>query len=115
VRITYVKARALLRKVEMKRRICERCLVVASEGQVSSDLAGEMAILDVKSGIYYGLNAVGTYVWHLTGEPKAVSAVRDALLEEYDVEPERCERDLLALLQELADKGLIEIKDEAEA
>jgi hypothetical protein len=35
-------------------------------------------------------------------------------LEEYGVEPERCERELLALLQELADKELIEIKDETD-
>lgn len=36
--------------------------------------------------------------------------IRDALLEKYEVEPDRCERDLLALLQEQAAEGLIKVK-----
>ena len=97
----------------MRNKILGSSVVVAVSGQVSCDLAGETAILDIKSGIYYGLNAVGTRIWNLIQEPRIVTEVRDVLLEEYDVEPDCCERDLLALLQELAAKGLIEIKDEA--
>jgi len=41
-----------------------------------------------------------------------VSEIRDAILKEYDVEPDRCETDLLMLLQELLDKELIEVKNE---
>ena len=40
-----------------------------------------------------------------------VREVRDTLLEEYDVEAERCEKDLIALLQELAKNDLIDIVD----
>jgi hypothetical protein len=97
----------------MEQTVCVRSVVAAAEGQVSCDLAGEAAILDVKSGMYYSLNPVGTHIWKLIQEPRTVSAVREALLEEYDVEPECCEHDLLALLQELADKGLIEVTGEA--
>jgi hypothetical protein len=32
-------------------------------------------------------------------------------LEEYEVEPEHCERDLLALLRRLADEGLVEVRN----
>jgi hypothetical protein len=63
--------------------------------------------------MYYSLNPVGTQIWKLIEAPQTVSGVCDALLEEYDVEPECCERDLLTLLQELADKGLIEVTGEA--
>jgi hypothetical protein len=89
--------------------------VVAAKNQVSSDLGGEVAILDLKAGVYYGLDAVGARIWSLIQEPRTVNEIRDILLEEYEVEPERCERDLLALLQKLADEGLIEVKDEASA
>jgi hypothetical protein len=99
----------------MEHAIGERSIIVASQDQVSCDLAGEAAILDMKSGIYYGLNAVGAWIWNLIQEPRTVYEVRDALLKEYEVEPERCERDLLALLQELAAKELIEVKDDAAA
>jgi hypothetical protein len=84
--------------------------VVAPKDQVSSDLGGEVAILDLKAGVYYGLDAVGARIWSLIQEPRTVNEIRDILLEEYDVEPERCERDLLALLRRLADEGLVEVR-----
>jgi len=84
--------------------------VVAPKDQVSSDLGGEVAILDLKAGVYYGLDAVGARIWSLIQEPRTVNEIRDILLEEYDVEPERCERDLLVLLRRLADEGLVEVR-----
>jgi hypothetical protein len=89
--------------------------VVAAESQVSSDLGEEVAILDFKAGVYYGLDDVGARVWQLVQQPKKVCEIRNALLEEYEVEPDRCERDLIALLRRLADEELIEMRNEAPA
>ena len=38
-----------------------------------------------------------------------VKEIRDVLVSEYQVEPARCERDLIALLSGLADEGLVEV------
>lgn len=88
-------------------------VVVVAEGPISSDLAGEAVILDIKSGIYYGLDGVGVSVWNLIQEPKTIEEIQQTILAEYEVEPEQCEREILALLQELATSGLIEVKNEA--
>jgi hypothetical protein len=87
-------------------------IVVAAKEQVSSDLAGEAVILDVKSGVYYGLNEVGARLWNLIQQPKTVSEIRDAIVAEYEIEPELCDRDLKALLQQLEASGLIEVRNE---
>jgi len=89
--------------------------IVARQDQVSSDLAGETVILDLKSGVYYGLNSVGASIWNLIQEPKTVNEVRDVLLAKYQVEPEQCDRDLKALLEELEAEGLIEVHNETAA
>lgn len=89
--------------------------VVATKEHLSSDLNNESVILNLKSGVYYGLSAVGASVWNLIQQPRTVSEIQDALLEKYDVEPEQCERDLLALLQELEAEGLIEESHETVA
>jgi len=89
--------------------------VVASKGQVSSDLGGEVAILDLERGTYFGLDEVGARIWELVREPISVSEVQATVVEEYDVEPARAERDVLALLQRLVDEGLVEVQDEAPA
>jgi hypothetical protein len=86
--------------------------VVAANYQVSSDLGGEVAILHLKAGIYYGLETVGARIWSLIQEPRSVGEIRDILVSEYEVEPDRCESDLIALLRGLADEGLIEVRDE---
>lgn len=90
-------------------------IVVAAKDQVYSKLAGEAVILNLKAGIYYGLDEVGTRIWELVQEPWSVKDVREAVLEEYDVEPDLCERDLMALLQELAAEGIIEVKHGTDA
>jgi hypothetical protein len=68
-------------------------------------------ILHVGRGRYYGLDRVGTHIWELLAQPVTVSEVYEALLEDYDVEPERCRHDLLNLLEQLASEGLIEVID----
>jgi hypothetical protein len=49
-------------------------------------------------------------VWKLIEQPRRVDEIRDALLDEYDVEPGLCESDLLALLSRLLEQGLIELR-----
>jgi Coenzyme PQQ synthesis protein D (PqqD) len=67
-------------------------------------------MLHLESGIYYGLNDVGNSVWKMIPEPKRVGEILEALLQEYDVEREVCERDLMALLKDLAGAKLVEIR-----
>src|SRR5262245_51363167 len=95
----------------MMHTISGQTIVMAAEGQVSCDLVDEATILNLKSGVYFALNAVGTRIWKLIEEPKSVNEMRDALLNEYDVELERCEQELVVLLQELEAHGLIKSKN----
>jgi Coenzyme PQQ synthesis protein D (PqqD) len=88
-------------------------IIVVSRDQVSCELAGEAAILDLKQGVYYGLDQVGSTVWQMLSEPRRVSEIRDELLELYDVEPEQCAADLIRLLDDLSARGLIQLVDDA--
>lgn len=95
--------------------ISKSSTIVAVREQVSSDLADESVILNLKSGVYYGLNAVGTWIWSQIQQPMTVSSLQDRLLDKYDVDPESCERDLFALLQDLMTAQLIEVENGAAA
>jgi len=81
-------------------------VVVAADEVVSCDLSGEEAMLDLASGVYYGLNGVGSAVWRQIRQPARVSDVVAGVVSEYEVEPERCERDVVALIQRLVDAGV---------
>ena len=86
--------------------------VIVSSQQVSCPLGDEAAILNMKNSVYYGVNPVGATVWNLLKQPKTVAEIRDAILEEYEVEEKRCEHDLLTLLEEMRSEGLIEVRGE---
>lgn len=85
-------------------------IVVASPEQVSCPLGDESAILGLKSEVYYGLNPVGASIWKLLQQPRRVDELRDVILAEYEVEAERCERDLFALLEKMRTEGLIVVR-----
>jgi len=90
-------------------------IVTASRDQVSCDMLGQATILDLRGGQYYGLNTIGTRIWDWIQEPKPISQILSMLVNEYDVDAERCETDLVVLLRELEQKGLIKIADEKPA
>ncbi|AEN73807.1 hypothetical protein Rhom172_1894 [Rhodothermus marinus SG0.5JP17-172] len=86
-------------------------VVVASPEQVSSKLGEEVVILNLRNGVYYGLDPIGTRIWELIQEPRSVRQVCEVLLEEYDVTFEQCAEDVLALMRDLQAQGLIEARD----
>ncbi len=95
----------------MEKAISDSALVVATKDQSSCPLGDDTVILDLKAGLYFSLDNVGAMIWQLIQQPKSVKQLREAILETYEVEPEVCERDLLALLRELATRNLVEIRD----
>jgi hypothetical protein len=87
--------------------------IAATSDQISCQLGADAAILNLKSGMYFGLDGVGATVWDLIAEPKVVNDILETLLERYEVDRERCQNDLLALLAELDRRGLIEIREKS--
>jgi len=82
--------------------------VVASETALSTTLDGEAVILEKESGTYYGLNDVATVIWESLDERRTVGDLRDVVLVEYDVDPERVQEDVESVLTDMASNGLVE-------
>ena len=78
-----------------------------SDDVVTREVGDETMLLDLASGTYFGLDAVGGRFWQLLEEGKSPGDARDALLEEYEVGADQLERDLENLLAELSANGLV--------
>lgn len=85
--------------------------VTVNKDYVYCNVEDEMVLLGMEDGIYYGLNQVGAFIWEQIIEPKTIDQIRDAILDEYEVEKSECERDLIDLLNLLAEKGMIHIEE----
>lgn len=68
-------------------------------------------ILDLSSGMYYGLDNTGSRVWQQLEAGLSVDEICNEMLTEYDTIRETLERDVLALIDELLDRKLIENVD----
>ncbi len=79
------------------------------------ELAGETAILHLGSGTYYGLDAIGTRIWSLIPTTPRVADLVERLLQEYDVDRRVCEGDLLRLVGEMTEQGLVQARDAVHA
>ena len=85
--------------------------LTAIADQTSVDLEDEAAILHLQSGVYFGLNEVGAFIWRFIQQPRRVGEVRAAILAEYDVTPEQAQQDLQALLADLRHHNLVDVRD----
>jgi hypothetical protein len=98
-----------------KKKVHDNSTIEASKDQISVDVEGEVVLLNLKSGIYYGLEGVGARIWNLIQSPKVISEIEEVILREYEVNTESCKFDLNNFIQKLRAEGLIEIKDGAHA
>ncbi len=78
------------------------------------EIEGETVLLDTETGLYFGLDQVGTRMWLLLKEHGNVGAAYRQLLQEYDVAPEQLEADLVRFVQTLASRRLLRLQGETE-
>lgn len=76
---------------------------------VAADMDGEMVMISITSGKYYGLDTVGSRIFELLEVPKSLSELVRLLCEEYEVEPEQCRADVLEFLNALRGEGLVKL------
>lgn len=86
-------------------------IIFASPDHVFGDLHGETILLSSTTNLYYGLDPVGSRIWSLIQQPTRMSAICASLVEEFEVNPNDCERDTMEFIQKMADANLVIIED----
>jgi hypothetical protein len=83
--------------------------VEISSSVIYRDVSGEVVLLNLQSGVYYGLDPVGSRMWQLLMEQRPLDDVCSVMLEEYEVTADVLRADLSKLVDELASKGLVTV------
>lgn len=79
----------------------------ASDDVVAREVGGEMVLLDLASGTYFGLGTVGSRVWEMLSQGDvSLAQLADRIEAEFDAPRDQIERDLAALLDQLVAKQL---------
>jgi len=83
--------------------------VKVNDDVLFQELQGEAVLLNLKSGVYFGLDPVGTRIWQLFAEHEVLSDVAQAVVAEYDVAEDKCSEDLLKLVDDLEKQELVSV------
>jgi len=81
-------------------------MVAVSEDAVFRELDGEAVVLNLETGVYYGLDTVGTAIWQAIEPRGRLRHAFDRVVAEFDADPATIESDLIDLADSLLDKGL---------
>ena len=67
----------------------------------------EAVMMSVEAGRYYGLNAVASRIWELLETPQTVAQLCARICEEFEVDAQSCEADVLKFTGSLIDNGIV--------
>jgi len=74
-----------------------------------TNMDGETILLDLSTGRYYTLNRVGSVIWeHCSTGHHTISDIQAVLCDRFDVAPERALEDLISLVNDLIQEGLLQ-------
>lgn len=87
----------------------QRASITVPPSVVFRQFAEEMVLLDINEGRYYGLNLVGGRMLEELHQHGNVQQAVDQVAAEYDVPKERVQEDFAALIEQLTERGLVEV------
>ena len=90
-------------------KVTLRHRVLPSTDVLAQPVGGESILLDLASEQYFGLDTVGARIWELLAHSGNLQQVHATLCDEFTGNPAQIESDLLALLQKMADAGLVTV------
>ncbi len=90
------------------RTMLDRIILRPSSDVQGTSMGGEMVLLDLSTGRYYTLNRLGSVIWeHCTGH-STMSDIHAVLCDRFEVVPEQALNDLVALVNQLVQEGLLQ-------
>jgi hypothetical protein len=86
--------------------------ITISQDVIFKELDGEAVLFDLQSERYFGLDEVGTRMWHLLTENSDTETILTQLLVEFDVDETTLRQDVTHWIAELVKAGLVTVNKE---
>ncbi|MBO9711572.1 PqqD family peptide modification chaperone [Sphingomonas sp.] len=87
--------------------IAPDAIIVRTSEALATEVDGEVVLIRIEDGVYFGLDQIGTEIWRRLAAPKQVSVLFEELREHFEGDSGRIEQETLAFLAELAENRLV--------
>jgi hypothetical protein len=95
--------------MKIKPNITLQSNIQRNHKMVTSTLDGEIVMMSVDNGEYYGLDEIGTRIWELLEKPIVIDNLINCLTNEFEVDRQECEQDTLDFLEDMFSRKLIDL------
>jgi len=76
---------------------------------LSVEMDGELVMMSIESGDYFGTSGAGPFIWELLEYPHNISELTDAVCAEFDVDNATAREHIEGYIAELSEQGIVEI------
>ncbi|MCW3847397.1 PqqD family peptide modification chaperone [Sphingomonas sp. LB-2] len=81
--------------------------LVRSPDIIASEVDGELVLISIQDGKYFGLDPIGSEIWRLLEQPHTPAAVCETLQSQFDGDAAEIEGDAMEFMAELASHALL--------
>ncbi|AKA67165.1 lasso peptide biosynthesis PqqD family chaperone [Clostridium scatologenes] len=95
--------------METSKKISLETVIIQKTGLDTTNMDGEIVMMDIDRGKYYCFNEVGSRIWELIERKFSVRELIKVLLNEFEVDEKTCEDSVLIFLNRIYNEELISV------
>jgi hypothetical protein len=76
---------------------------------IAAEVGGDIVLLNVATGYFHQLNAVGSYVWRQIADPQTFAELNACALRDFEGDADTCRQEIQRFVQDLLEHGLVRI------
>jgi len=84
-------------------------LVKRSSDIIASEVDGEVVMMSVDQGMYFGIDSIGAAIWKKLEEPKTIHSICEELIQEYDTDYATIQQDVNLFMKDLLEHNIVEV------
>jgi hypothetical protein len=81
--------------------------IVRNTDLMAVPMDGDLVMMSISQGTYYGINPVGGRIWTLLEQPASVASLCNTIVSEFEVTKEQCQQDVLQFVEQMLKAGVV--------
>lgn len=77
------------------------------DGLVTVPMDGDLVMMNISTGTYFGINPVGVMIWELLETPRTLQQICHQMMEKYAVDQETCLRDVRNFVEQMLRENIV--------
>jgi hypothetical protein len=90
-------------------RIADTTIISRSPSVITAEVDGEVVMMSIERGQYFGLDDIGSDIWKRLDPPCAFADLVDRLAADYDADRASIAADVRALLETMAERDVVRL------